>query len=117
MANDGMRAEVVRARKIAELNDEFRVGRGSGRLFVTNGVIGHAGAGLNDVLQAVRTFDTFNKDNDPYGEHDFGSLQWNGELLFWKIDYYDIDLHEGSPDPSDVDVTTRLLTVLLASEY
>lgn len=117
MANDGMRAEVVRAQKIAELNDEFRAGRSSGRLFVTNGVIGHAGSGLNEVLQAVRTFGTFNEGNDPYGERDFGSLQWNGALLFWKINYYDIDLQGGSPDPSDGDVTTRVLTVLLASEY
>jgi hypothetical protein len=30
--------------------------------------------------------------NDPYGEHDFGSFELAGEKFFWKIDYYDFAL-------------------------
>jgi hypothetical protein len=59
----------------------------------------------------------FNADNDPEGEHDFGALQMADDNLFWKIDYYALDLNSGSPDPSDNSVTTRVLTVMLASEY
>ena len=39
--------------------------------------------------------------NDPYGEHDFGSFRYAGETIFWKFDYYDVDLQMHSPDPSD----------------
>lgn len=43
----------------------------------------------DEIISAVRTFDSFTRDNDPYGEHDFGSLEINGTRYFWKIDYYD----------------------------
>jgi len=35
----------------------------------------------------------------------------------FKIDYYDRSLHAHSPDASDADVTSRVLTIMLASEY
>jgi hypothetical protein len=56
-------------------------------------------------------------DNDPYSEHDFGSFEIEGDKFFWKIDCYDKTLEFGSPDPTDPSVTTRLLTIMLASEY
>jgi hypothetical protein len=33
-------------------------------------------------------------------EHDFGSFDADGALIFFKIDYYDHDLTYHSPDPS-----------------
>ena len=69
------------------------------------------------VLTRVRTFAAFDSDNDPYGEHDFGSFAIDGETYFWKIDCYDPDLRFGSPDPADPGQTRRILTVMLAEEY
>ncbi len=69
------------------------------------------------ILQAVAKFDSFDEDNDPYGEHDFGALEVEGERLFWKVDYFDRSLAAGSPDPADPLVTTRVLTIMLAEEY
>ena len=73
---------------------------------------------LPDVLGLVTTvqqFDTFIPDNDPYGEHDFGVIDWHNNNTYWKIDYYDQALEYGedalSPD------CRRILTILLASEY
>ncbi len=67
--------------------------------------------------QAVRDFDAFTPDNDPYGERDFGSLTVKGHVVMFKIDAYDLDLHYASPDPADPDVTCRVITLMLAEEY
>ena len=41
----------------------------------------------------------FEADNDPYGEHDFGSFEYSGETIFWKIGYYDATLKMGLAQP------------------
>lgn len=65
----------------------------------------------------VRDFDKFTEDNDPYGWHDFGSFDFEGQKIFWKIDLYDTQYEMGSEDPSDPTQTRRVLTIMLASEY
>jgi hypothetical protein len=70
-----------------------------------------------NVLLMVKSFSAFDKDNDPHGEHDFGSFEVAGETFFWKIDYYDQDCRCGSEDPADPDKTTRMLTIMCADEY
>jgi hypothetical protein len=55
--------------------------------------------------------------NDPHGEHDFGNFTLAGRKFFWKIDYYDAAMEFGSEDPADPSKTTRVLTIMLASEY
>ncbi len=96
---------------VAALNDEFRR-KGFG-VVITPGV-----QAIDDVaglMRAVRTFDAFTSDNDPYGEHDFGSIVWHDETVLWKIDYYDVQLR-GWEDPLSRRCR-RVLTVMLASEY
>jgi hypothetical protein len=106
---------------IRALNDQMRSGGLEGspanRWLITPGVIALGLAGVKQAIERVRSFDTFEADNDPYQEHDFGAFDLAGERLFWKIDYYDRTLAAGSPDPSDTSVTCRVLTVMLASEY
>ena len=69
------------------------------------------------IVNTIKAIDEFTPDNDPYGTHDFGSVKVGGHLIFWKIDYYDLDLICGSPDPSDHTVTKRVMTIMLAEEY
>lgn len=106
--------------KIAKLNDEMRKGMlnyqdRKNKIVMTPGVykepFSHA------ILKAVRDFDDFNEDNDPYKEHDFGSVSINHRKFFWKIDYYDQECKYGSEDPSNPEKTTRVLTVMRADEY
>lgn len=68
-------------------------------------------------IAAVKSFTSFSTDNDPYHEHDFGSVQIADERVFWKIDYFDQTLDFGSNDPTDPAQTTRVLTIMLAEEY
>ncbi len=69
-------------------------------------------------MRKLREFDNFTDDNDPYGEHDFGSFEHDGMKIFWKIDYYDKHCSaRGSEDPSDPEQTLRVLTIMLAHEY
>ena len=35
-------------------------------------------------IRTVATFDAFSADNDPHGEHDFGSFELAGDKFFWK---------------------------------
>jgi len=101
--------------RIRDLNDQARHSFTGCRVILTPGI--QSLDGLPDLLDRVRWFDAFTPDNDPYGEHDFGSLVHAGQTIFWKIDYYDLDLQMHSPDPSDPDVTSRVLTIMLGEEY
>lgn len=71
-----------------------------------------------EIFKRVREFSEFKPGNDPYGEHDFGSIAAGGEQVFWKIDYYeDASMELGSENPADPARSYRLLTVMLAAEY
>lgn len=106
-----MEVDVLRAEKIAALNDQFR--DMAIDVMMTPGArdVPH----VIELLKAVESYDQFSDDNDPYGEHDFGSLAWYGQTVFWKIDYYDSALKYGE-DPLSPGCR-RVLTVMLASEY
>jgi hypothetical protein len=69
------------------------------------------------VVERVRAFDDFTEDNDPYSEHDFGSFEYQGQTINFKIDYYALDMEHGSEDPANAAITKRVLTILLAEEY
>ncbi len=102
---------------ISQLNDKLRRDWVGGRVAWTAGI---EQLGIDIILaifEAVNEFEAFTLDNDPYGEHDFGAVEIAGHRVFWKIDYYDKALEYGSPDPADPGVTTRVLTIMLASEY
>ena len=106
-----MDTETVRATEIAKRNDEYRRSRQG--FVITRGV--SALPDISTLLDAIRDHSKFNEDNDPYGEHDFGSLRFFGQKLFWKIDYYDSAL-EAWCDPLSEECH-RVLTVMLAEEY
>lgn len=99
------------------LNDQFRHTFVGGRIIATQGIVEQFHKDVQTVLELVRNYAEFGEDNDPHGEHDFGAFDYMGHKIFWKIDYYDRRMEMGSPDPADPRQTTRVLTILLASEY
>src|SRR6202165_3947455 len=103
--------------RICELNDAFRRTFRGGRAMMTSGVDELPDCVKAEALVQVAHFSEFTADNDPHGEHDFGSFTLVGRKFFWKIDYYDADMVQGSEDPADPAKTTRVLTIMLACEY
>jgi hypothetical protein len=70
------------ALRIRHLNDAFRSTLSRGRVFFTAGVSEKGVAFSTAALAAVRAFSDFTADNNPYGEHDFGSFVIASEKLF-----------------------------------
>ena len=109
--------------KIRELNDRFRTSLSlDGKRLMTVGIQSLPLADQIAITGKVMTFDTFTEDNDPHGEHDFGSFEHNGNRIFWKIDYYNrksfgSGFEMGADYPEDPIKTIRVLTVMLAEEY
>lgn len=102
---------------IRTLNDHLRHNFEGGRVVMTQGVQALTNETIACVFKAVREFDDFTPDNDPYQTHEFGMFDLDGQRLMFKVDCYDQNLEYGSPNPADASVTTRVLTILLASEY
>lgn len=119
---------------IRRLNDEARSNPGVAS--IANGTIGfHALPDIDRLaaLSLIARFDQFTGDNDPYQEHDFGTVYklasgiWTqvrpedeltiAQRVFWKLDYYDNSLRDGSEAPWDAHATKRVLTIMLAEEY
>ena len=105
-------------KRIRELNDLCRSALGAGgRLVQTNGILALPPEEQLAIGEKVKSFNKFNADNDPYGEHDFGSFKHAGSKIFWKIEYYNPKLEHHSDNPADTTKTIRVLTIMLGEEY
>lgn len=101
--------KVANFKEIAIKNDQFRLSLRGCKVLLTQGV---AHSQFQDVIiRAVQSFTDFTKDNDPYGEHDFGSFDVHGTRYFFKFDYYDNDYRYFQEDGS------RVLTIGRMDEY
>ncbi len=103
--------------RIRVLNDELRRNLPNSHAVMTTGVVALGPEAITRIIKTIKLYDDFCQTNDPYGEHDFGSFEADGHMIFFKIDYYDKDLTYYSPDPSDPSVTERVITIMLAEEY
>ena len=110
-------ANRCRSERIRKLNDAFRNSFNGGQVYLSSGVAALDPPAKAKLLEAVRTFTDFDEGNDPHGEHDFASIEVDGENYFFKIDYYDTDIRYLSDDPGDPAITRRVMTIMLASEY
>ncbi len=105
-----------RQARIRDLNDRLRTTGQGGRTLVTMGVRALPPETFARAITAIRKFANFTPGNDPYGEHDFGQVTVDDDAIFFKVDYYDINLEFGSPDPADETVTCRVMTIMTAGE-
>jgi len=109
-----------RAEKIAGLNDRLRKNwpaSGRNKVLMAGALAKEPPEVQFRVMALVAGYDRFTPDNDPYGEHDMGTFEFEGSKMLWKIDYYDNDLSGHSPDETDPEVTIRVLTICYAFDY
>lgn len=107
-----MKTQVDNRTQQAILNDQFRK-NSIKDIHFTCGAQGVED--LEGLMRAVRSFDDFNESNDPYKERDFGRIEWKGDKVFWKIDYYN-DTLSCYEDPL-TGTCRRVMTIMLAEEY
>lgn len=110
--------EEFRQKRIQRLNDALRHGKCEhGTVVITSGLQTKGQEYLTEVSQAVAGFNDFSEDNDPHLEHDFGATEINGDKIFWKVDYLDLEMKNHSPDAANPAVTHRILTIMFEHEY
>jgi hypothetical protein len=112
-----MTVDTTASRRIRTLNDNFRTTFIGGNVVFTQMVAELPLDFKAQAILAVQDFTAFDGDNDPHHEHDFGDFKIAGEKYFFKIDYYNNDMSGDSEDPADPGLTTRVLTIMHASEY
>jgi hypothetical protein len=103
--------------RIRALNDELRRNLPNAHAVITAGVAALGPEGVARIVKTIAVYDDFCHANDRYEEHDFGSFEVDGHLIFFKIDYFDKQGAFHSLDSSDPSVTERVITVMLAEEY
>jgi hypothetical protein len=115
-------APLDRTETIARLNDRARQGLDrNARIGFTRSCI--AAFGDADGISAIVTQSAlmkairdcrFSPDNP---ERDLGILEFRGQTVWVKCDYYDLALEFGSDDPADASITTRVLTIMLPEDW
>lgn len=102
---------------IATLNDNFRKSFIGGEVLLSAGIAAMSSEDKANIISMVQNFNDFTPSNDVYGEHDFLSMDYKGNKIFAKIDYYDLNYEFMSENPANPDITNRVLTILLSCEY
>ncbi len=100
--------------RIRTLNNELRRNLPNCHAVIATGIAALGPEAVATIVKSVAIYDDFCQANDPYEEHDFGAVEVEGNVIFFKIDYYDKALAYHSPDPSDPSVTERVITIMLA---
>lgn len=102
---------------IATLNDKFRKSFIGGEVLLSAGIAAMSSEDKANIVSMVQNFNDFTPSNDVYGEHDFLSIDYKGNKIFAKIDYYDLNYEFMSENPANPDITNRVLTIMTAYEY
>lgn len=109
--------------RIAALNDRVRLGRDpEARIVMTATCLASLAGDDRFVSQALAQAEVLaaakRLEFDPpeAGHRDRGEFMVRGQVVRFRIDYYDHSLEWGSPDPADPAVTTRVLTFMLPED-
>lgn len=114
-------AKQLEIKHIAEQNDYFRQQppeNGTfGKWVCTASIHAEGPDFVFACFRAVCAYDDFTEDNDPFGSHEMGFMEVRGKKVWWKIDFYNPTYEAGSENPSSLNDTRRVLTILFPSDY
>lgn len=100
--------------RIRALNDQLRRNLPNAHAVITCGVAALGPEAVARLIKTIAVYDDFFHANDPHEEHDFGSFEADGHVIFFKIDLYEEpDVKNSNGEP----IVSRVLTIKLAEEY
>jgi hypothetical protein len=79
----------TKTEQIRALNDWLRQNFSEGTAVMTSGVAALSGEAVARIVKTIAVYDDFSRANDPHEEHDFGAFEADGQVIFFKIDYFD----------------------------
>ena len=98
-------------------NDHQRCLHRGGMVVISGGIAAMRRELWAEAISAVAKFEAFTPDNDPYGEHDCAVVAAGALSVIFKIDYFDPTLLHHSDDPTDPNLTRRVMTIMRTEEY
>ena len=104
-------------KRIRVLNDAFRKSAKGGKVVAAASLWALPKQIIAQALSKMRSFDDFNVDNDPFGEHESGCFEVSGLKFFWKIEAFDRQFRYASSSPADPKKTRRVITLMLAGQH
>ncbi len=104
---------MTRHQKIVALNDGLRQSFEGGIVLLSLGVLKLVNQNTDELKKTLATYNRFDDAGD---EHDYGKTSFRGKDVIWEITSYDKDLEDLSPDPANLKVTSRFMTVFLKEE-
>jgi hypothetical protein len=104
----------TKTEQIRVLNDRLRQNLSEGTAVMTCGAAALGAEAVARIVKTISVYDDFCHANDPHKEHDFGSFEADGHVIFFKIDLYE---EQDVKNPNGEPVVNRVLTIMLAEEY
>ncbi len=97
------------------LNDHFRKTAKGGIVSISWGIHMLGRAEVDNIMKRLGGTEG-DTSCDVGSEHDSGEITVSNRRIYWEINYYNKDFDDMSADPTNQDLTTRFMTLLLDSE-
>lgn len=111
------RVDPAVTQRLRQLNNAFRKTGEGGITTISMAVHAIGPKAVSEIRAAIAAFTGFDSSGSEESEHDYGTINYQGQMVYWKIDYFDEDVAFASSDATDPDVTVRVMTILLASDF
>lgn len=97
------------------LNDHFRKTAKGGIVSISWGIHMLGRAEVDNIMKRLGGTEG-DTSCDVGSEHDSGEITVSNRRIYWEINYYNKDFNDMSSDPTNPDLKTRFMTLLLDSE-
>jgi len=103
--------------RIRMLNDHLRRTGTGGRVLITASLQAMGPVAVADILREIASYNGFSPDGEPQCKRDFGAVTYQGQKVFFKIEYYAADKSGRLQNIADPKLTKRVMTVFTSADY